>query len=89
MLISPFLNISQPNLQKFQHKTLARPQDALHPWNKHVYGKHIKLDNQKCSTSKLNSADTNCVQYIISTLLYHARAVDPTTIPALNEISTY
>ena len=75
-------------LHKLQQKPPARPQDAPHPWNKPVYGNHIQLSTQKRSVPILNSADKNRVQSINGTFIYYSWAVDPTMIPALNEIST-
>ena len=46
-------------LHKLHHKPPACPQDAPHPYNKPVYGKHIQLASQKSSAPKLKSADTN------------------------------
>ena len=75
-------------LHKFQHKPPARPQDEPHPWNKPVYCKHIQLSTHKISAPKLNSADTNRLQFINSTFIFYSQAVYPTILPALNEIST-
>jgi hypothetical protein len=36
----------------------------------------------------LDKVGTQCVQGINGTLLYYTRAVDPTMLPALNEISS-
>ena len=74
-------------LHKFHHKPPARPQDVPHPCNKPIYGKHIQLATQQSSAPKLNSTDTNILQFINRTFLYYSRAVDPTMIPDLNEIS--
>ena len=75
-------------LQKFQHKPQARPQDAPHPWNKPVYRKHIQFATQQISAPKLNYSDTNIVHSINGTFIYYVQAVDPTMLPALNQIFT-
>ena len=62
-------------LHKFQNKPPTHPQDAPHPWNKPVYGKHNQLATQKISAPKLNSVDTNRVQSINGTFLDYARSV--------------
>ena len=36
---------------------------------------------------KLNAKDTKHIQRIVGSFLYYARAVDPTFLPTLNEIS--
>ena len=74
-------------LKIFQHKPPARPQDAPHPWNKPVYGKHIQLATQQSSAPKLNSAETNHVQSINGTFLYCASTVEPTVLPFFNKIT--
>ena len=79
-----------PNaFKKFQQKPPSRPQDAPHTWNKPVYGKHTQLATKKRSAPKLNSEDTNRVQSINGPFLYYSRAVDPTMLSDLNEISTF
>ena len=75
-------------LHKLQHKPLELPQDAPHPCNKPVYVKQIQLATQQRSAPKLNSADTNRLQFINSTFIFYSQAVYPTILPALNEIST-
>ena len=74
-------------LQKLHHKPPARPQDAPHPWNKPAYGKRVQLAIQKFSAPKINSEDTKRVQSINRTFLYYTRALDPTMLPSLNELS--
>ena len=54
-------------IAKIPKKQPACPQDAPHPWNKPVYGKHIQLATQTVSATKINSADTNRVQSITET----------------------
>ena len=88
-----FVDISMPGyiptvLHKFQHKRPESPQDASHPWNKSVYGKHTQLATHQSSAPKLNSADTNRVQSVNGTFIYYAQEVDPTILPSLNKIST-
>ena len=71
-------------LKIFQHKPPARPQDAPHPWNKPVYGKHTQLATRQSSAPKLNTTDTSRVQSINSNFIYYARSVYPTIIPDPN-----
>ena len=89
-----YIDISMPGyiptaLHKFQHKPPSYTQDAPHPCNKPVYGKHIQFATQKSYTPKLNSAYTNRVQSINGNFLYYSCSVDPTIIPALNLIFTW
>ena len=72
-----YVDISMPEyipttLHKFQNKPPESPQDAPHPCNKPVYGKHIQLATQQRSAPKLKSTDKNCVQSINGTFLYYA-----------------
>ena len=39
------------------------------------------------TSKKLNDKETKHIQRIVESFLYYARAVDPTILPALNEIS--
>ena len=71
-----------------QHKPPARSQDYSHRRNKTVYVKHNQLATKQRFAPKINSTDTNRVKFINGTFLYYARTVDPTMIPALNNIST-
>ena len=69
-----YVDISMPGyiptaLQHFQKKTPELPQDVPHPCNKPVYGKHIQLPIQQSSDPKLNSTETNCVQFVNGTFL--------------------
>ena len=75
-------------LQRFQHKLPAHVQDAPHSWNKPVYGKQIQLATQQSSLPNLKSTDTNRVQSINRNFFYYARAVYPTMLSSLNNIST-
>ena len=50
--------------------------------------KKNQLATQQRSAPKLNSADTNILQPIDRTIPYYDRAVHPTMLLALNEIST-
>jgi hypothetical protein len=73
-------------LAKFQHTSLKSAQHAPHLWAKPIYGQKVQHANTHTS-ALLNKADTQRVQSVSGTFLYYARAVDPTTLPALNEIS--
>ena len=88
-----YVDISMPwyipsALHKFQHKKPTRPQDAPHAWTQPVYGQRIQYAKDPSNSPLLNAIDTLRVQSINGTILYYARAIDPTLLPALNEIST-
>jgi hypothetical protein len=86
-----YVDISMPSyvpkaLAKFQHPPPASAQHAPHQWTKPVYGQKVQYANTDTS-SLLNKKETQRVQSVSGTFLYYARAVDPTILPALNEIS--
>jgi hypothetical protein len=90
---SGHVDISMPGyiskaLLKFQHPTPVRKVYAPHNWNKPVYGQKTQLAPPSDDSPKLNSKETTRIQAIVGSLLYYARAVDPTMLPALNEIGT-
>ena len=51
-------------------------------------GQHTQFAPQPDLTSRLNKAGIKYVQSTTGSLLYYSRAVDPTLLVALNEIST-
>ena len=70
----------------FHHAAPKIAQHAPHLWSKPIYGQKVQYaenDNSKL----LNKPGALRVQSISGTCLYYARAVDPTILPALNEIS--
>jgi len=73
-------------LAKFKHPTPHLPQHAPHAWTALVYGQKTQYATVDHSPF-LNKAETTRVQAISGTFLYYTRAVDPTILPALNEIS--
>jgi hypothetical protein len=86
-----YVDISMPGyvtttLAKLQHTNPARPQFAPHHWTQPAYGQKIQLAPIDDSP-KLNKTDTTYVQSCVGSFLYYARAVDPTMLPAINEIS--
>jgi hypothetical protein len=85
------VDISMPNYvlkAKFQHASpKSAQQHAPHLWwAKPVCGQKVQHANTDTS-DLLDKADTQRVQSVSGAFLCHARAVDPTMLPALNEIS--
>jgi hypothetical protein len=62
------------------------PQDSPHPWTRPTYGASIQYAPLPDTSAVLSTKDTTRVQQVVGTLLYYARAVDPTMLVALNEI---
>jgi hypothetical protein len=86
-----YVDVSMPHyvpkaLAKFQHPKPKLPQHSPHLWTTPVYGQKIQLANHD-TTPLLGKLGVQRVQSVSGTFLYYARAVDPTIIVALNEIS--
>ena len=87
------VDISMPGyvatkLKKFQHPTPSKPQYAPHKWLKPAYGKKLQYAPPPDETDRLDAKGTKRIQSICGSSLYYARTVDPTILPALNEMAT-
>jgi hypothetical protein len=87
------VDISMPGfieraLLRFKHDMPLRPQHSPHRSAIPVYGVQQQLTTAPDTTPLLNAADTKTIQEIIGTLLYYARAVDPTLLTALSTLAT-
>ena len=71
---------AEDNLQAFE--------PIPHPWTPPSYGARIQYANQPNNEPLLPTAEMKLIQQIVGTLLYLARAVDPTILVALNDISS-
>jgi len=88
-----YVDVSMPEyipnvLHKLKHPTPTKPQHSPHPWTRPTYGAKVQLAQEEDQAPILNPQDTKFIQSVTGSLLYYARAVDPTILPALNEIST-
>ena len=88
-----YVDVSMPGYvpaarNKFQHKDPKKPQYSPHSWSKPVYGQKVQFVKEDPNSPLLRGKDIVRVQSISGTFLYYARAVDPTMLVALNEIST-
>jgi hypothetical protein len=86
-----YVDLSMPNyvakaLSKFDHSKPKTAQHAPHRWAQPIYGQKVQYANTDTSPL-LDKKGTQRVQSVSGTFLYYARAVDPTILPALNEIS--
>jgi hypothetical protein len=66
------------DLHKFQHPMPKRPQYEPHNWTVPNYGQRIQYAPLPDATPPATSAEITRAQAIVGTLLYNARAVDPT-----------
>lgn len=88
-----YVDISVPGyiekvLHKFQHSKPTKPQYAPHTWTAPVYGKSTQHAKGPDTPPLLDEAGKKYVQSVVGSMLYYSRAVDPTMLPALNEIAT-
>jgi hypothetical protein len=75
-------------LHKYQHPAPARPEHAPHMWNAPIYGAKTQFMNDKTSSPALSDKDVKKLQQLTGTLLYYARAVDPTLIMPINVLAS-
>jgi hypothetical protein len=75
-------------LHKYQHAAPARPEHAPHTWNPPIYGANTQFVNDETSSPALSDKDVNKLQQLTGTLLYYARAVDPTLIFPINVLAS-
>jgi hypothetical protein len=75
-------------LHKCQHPAPARPEHAPHTWNPPIYGAKTQFVNETTTSHALSDKDVNKLQQLTGTLLYYARAVDPTLIMPINVLAS-
>lgn len=86
------VDISMPGyiaraLLRFKHPKPSRPQYSPHAWNAPSYGAKTQYAKQDLSPA-LDMTNKQRVQEILGTLLYYARAVDNTMLPAIGTLAT-
>ena len=91
-----FVDISLSNyikhlLKRFGYMSSNKPQYSPHShYNYHPVKKgHQQLATEPDTSAPLNKKETKRIQSIIGSLLYYARAIDSTILPALNDIAMY
>jgi hypothetical protein len=75
-------------LQKFQHPTPTRPENAPHKWSPPVYGAKTQYIEEHKDSPLLPQKDATRIQQLAGTLLYYARSVDPTLILPVNILAS-
>ena len=86
-----FVDLSMPSsipniLQRFSH-SFTKPQYSPHECFPVKYGTNTRqLATQEDTSPSLTPKETTYVQSLIGSLLYHARALDASLLPALNSI---
>ncbi len=74
-------------LTKYSHVAPLKPQHCLYAPNPIKYGKDNQLPSPLDKSPCLNKAQKKCIQQIVGSFLYYARAVDPTILMALSKIA--
>ena len=75
-------------LHKFQHPTPKKPQDSPYPAAVKQYGVQVQLTDTIDTSARLPPNEIKRLQQIIGTFLFYGRAVDPTLLTALSELSS-
>jgi hypothetical protein len=75
-------------LKRFAHPLPSRPEDAPHQWTRPDYGAKVQFATNIDASPPLEPAGTKRVQEVVGTLLFYARAVDGTMLPALGMIAS-
>ena len=75
-------------LQRFAHLSPTRPQHSPHPWQQPKYGKKVQFAPLPDESPALDAANHTHVQEVLGTLLYYARAIDSTMLPAIGTLAT-
>ena len=90
-----YVDISMPVyipacLKRFQHETPARRQYSPHHHTPIIFGKKgtRQYANRPDESAFLDIKGIKYVQSVTGSLLYYARAIDSTMLPALNEIAS-
>ena len=75
-------------LHKFQHPPPKKAQDSPYPATAKQYGVKVQLTDPINTTAHLPTHEIKRLQQIIGTFLFYGRAVDPTLLTALSELSS-
>ena len=73
---------------QINHPPPNKPQHTLHRWTQPAYSQRIQYAPQLDVSCLLDKKGIKFIQSTTGSLLYYSRALDPTILPALNEIST-
>ena len=87
-----FVDMSMPKyiskaLTKFNHKPPKRPQHAPYKWSVPLYGRKVQMVHPDNPQPLLSKKEIRGIQSKVGTFLYYGRAVEPTILVALNDIS--
>jgi hypothetical protein len=75
-------------LLRFKHNKPNKMPNSLHSHTIPEYRNKIQYASDKDNTPKLGKDDTKYIQQVAGMLLYYARAVESTILPALSSFAT-
>jgi hypothetical protein len=75
-------------LHKCQHPLPKHPQYAPHNWTVPAYGQRIQYAPLPCAAPSATAAEITRAHALVGTLLYNARAVDPTLLVPLSALAS-
>jgi hypothetical protein len=75
-------------LHKYQHPVPARPEHAAHTWYPPIYGAKTQFVSDPKPGPAISDKDVNKLQQLRGTLLYYARAVNPTLSMPINILAS-
>jgi hypothetical protein len=75
-------------LHKYQHPAPERPEHSPHTWNPPIYGAKTQFVSDTKLSRALSDKDINKLQQLTGTLLYYARALDPTLTMTINVLAS-
>ncbi len=75
-------------LVKYGHVAPAKPQHCLYSPNAIQYGKDNETPTPSDDSPLLDKTGKKRTQQIVGSFLYYARAVDPTKVMALSDLSS-
>ena len=74
-------------LTRLNHPAPKKTQYAPHRWTAPAYGQRLHMAPDPDSSELLDQKGIKFIQTVVGIFLYYARALDPTMLRTLNEIS--
>ena len=74
-------------LARLNHPALKKPQYAPHRSTAPAYGQRPQMAPDPDSSELLDQRGIKFIQTVVGIFIYYARALDPTMLRALNDIS--
>ena len=74
-------------LTRLNHPAPKKPQYSPHRWTAPSYGQRLQMAPDPDSSELLNQQGIQFIQTVVGIFLYYTRALNPTMLCALNEIS--